>query len=57
MPVLKKLCSTLRIVVTLALARTFGRYEVSVHADGLDYARYHWRGNVWAFPTKPIEYS
>jgi hypothetical protein len=28
---LRKLASTVHIVTTLALARTFGRYEVSVH--------------------------
>jgi hypothetical protein len=52
---MRKLCSTLRIAATLVLARTFGRYEVSVHDYGLSYARYHWRGQVWAFPTGPIE--
>lgn len=52
---LHKLASTLRITGKLALARMFGRYEHSVHAAGLDYAVYHWRGEVWAFPTQPLD--
>ncbi len=53
---LRKLLKTLRIVITLALARTFGRYECSVWSpSGLKYAKYHWRGEVWAFPTEPMD--
>ena len=52
---LKKLRSTICILLTLGMARTFGRYDVSVYADGVSYARYHWRGKLWAFPTKEIE--
>lgn len=52
---IRKLRYTLSILVVLFLARTFGRYEISVYADGLNYAKYHWRGKVYVFPTKPIE--
>jgi hypothetical protein len=51
----RKLAGTLRIATTLILARTFGRYEVSIWDGGVSYARYHWRGKVWAFPTTPID--
>ena len=50
----KKLASTLRIVTRLALARTFGRYEHSVHDGTMSYAVYHWRGYRWAVPTSPL---
>lgn len=52
---MKKLLNTLRIASTLALARTFGIYECSVWDGKMSYARYQWRGKVWAFPTEPIE--
>lgn len=56
MHALRKLRSTLRIAATLVMARTFGRYEVSVgDYDGLTYAIYHWRGRRWAFPTTPLD--
>lgn len=51
---LRKLRSTLRIAATLVLARTFGRYDVTVNDYEVTYARYHWRGQVWAFPTAPL---
>jgi len=51
----RKLRSTLCIATTLVLARTFGKYEVSIGDGGLCYAKYRWRGKVWAFPTEPIE--
>lgn len=53
---MKKLTSTLRIAVTLILARTFGTYCYSVGGAGEpDYAVYHWRGRRWCFPTNPLE--
>ena len=53
-PRLKKFCATLRIAVTLVLARTFGKYEHSV-TEEFTYARYRWCGRVWAFPTTPFD--
>ena len=52
---LKKLFNTLRICGTLFMARTFGEYQHTVWANGLQYARYTWRGRDWPFPTGPIE--
>lgn len=52
---MKKLLNTLRILFTLMLARTFGTYEHTVWDGKMSYARYQWRGKVWAFPTEPIE--
>lgn len=53
---LRKLRGTLRMVFILALARTFGRYEVSYHVDdNLNYAVYRWRGDRWAFPVGPLK--
>jgi hypothetical protein len=52
---MSKLASTARIVVTLFMARTFGRYEHSVWNGEFHYARYHWRGRSWAIPTSHIE--
>lgn len=51
---MRKLLSTLRIAATLVLARTLGRYEVSVSDGRMTYARYRWRGETWGFPTQPI---
>lgn len=55
----KKLLSTVKISVTIAMARTFGHYEVSVSDFSVgntqfNYAVYHWRGRKWAFPVKPL---
>ena len=50
-----KLVNTLELCITMFLARTFGRYEHSVWNGEFEYARYSWRGKVWAFPTCPIE--
>jgi len=53
---IRKLRSTLRIAFTLALARTFGEYQHSVHdSGGLTYAIYRWRDQEWPFPTAPLE--
>jgi hypothetical protein len=49
-----KLVSTMRICATLAMVRTFGRYEHSGWNGEFEYARYSWRGKTWAFPTSPI---
>jgi hypothetical protein len=51
---LRKFMSTIRIAATLVMARTFGRYEHSVCDLDHEYARYHWRGRSWAFPTSHI---
>lgn len=51
-----KLRSTLGIIATLFMARTFGKYQHSAY-DGFGYAIYHWRGRDWAIPTGPIEYD
>ena len=51
----RKLCTTLRTTATLAAARTLGHYENSVWNGEFHYARYRWRGKVWAFPTPPFE--
>ena len=50
-----KLTDTIRICATLFMARMFGRYEHSVWDGQRDYARYIWRGKVWAFPTEPMK--
>ena len=51
---LQKLLSTLRIVSTLVLARTFGEYKTSAWEHDIgSVALYNWRGKVWAFPTEP----
>ena len=52
---LRKFASTFRILATLAMARTFGRYERTVWNGELQYARYRWRGRSWAIPTHPID--
>ena len=54
MHTLRKLRSTLRIVCTLFLARTFGQYRHSVGGGDFDYAIYIWRGEEWAIPTAPV---
>lgn len=51
---LRKLWSTSRILVNLAMARTFGEYVHSVGGGEFEYARYRWRGREWAIPTGPI---
>lgn len=51
----RKLRKTILIASQLILARTFGQYEISIYNNGLSYAKYHWRGKIWAFPTGPIE--
>lgn len=50
----RKLRSTIRILFTLGMARTFGEYVHSVYSDGFDYAVYRWRGRCWAVPTTAI---
>ena len=47
---MSKLFSTLRIVVTLFMARTFGRYEHSGWNGEFEYARYRWAGKSWVIP-------
>lgn len=49
--VLPKLRNTLRIVMTLAMARTFGRYRHSGWNGINSYACYAWRGREWSIPT------
>lgn len=51
----RKSCGTLRILFCLGMARTFGHYEYSAYADGINYARYRWRGKTWIIPTTPVE--
>lgn len=48
---LRKLRSTLRICLTLLLARMFGEYIHSGWNGVYDYARYRWRGQDYAIPT------
>jgi len=50
-----KLLQTLKIALTLVLARTFGRYLYSGWNGDFDYAKYEWRGKVWCFPISPVE--
>jgi len=52
---MSNLVSTTRLCATLFLARTFGCYDGSVWNGEFEYARYMWRGRMWAFPTSPIE--
>lgn len=51
MRTLRKLMSTLSIITTLFLARTFGTYLHSIGGPEGDFAIYGWRGKYWAFPT------
>ena len=51
----RKLLSTLRILFTLGMARTFGHYRHSEWNGELDYAIYEWRGKMWAIPTGPFD--
>jgi len=48
---LKKLCSTVRILACLGLARTFGQYEHSGWDGTISFARYRWHGQSWVIPT------
>ena len=50
-----KLLNTLRIALTLILARTFGKYINSGWNGDFEYARYEWRGQEWCIPLKPCE--
>lgn len=50
-----KLGSTVRILYCLAMARTFGEYHYSSWTDGINYARYSWRGKDWIVPTSAVE--
>lgn len=52
---MSKIISTIKIGITLMMARTFGTYVHTVWNGQFDYARYEWRGKSWAFPTTPIE--
>lgn len=54
---MRKIANTIKICVTLFMARTFGRYVHSVWDGELDYAKYAWRGKTWAFPTAPQPHS
>ncbi len=55
MHALRKLRSTIRIIATLAMARTFGKYVHSTGGHGFpDCAVYQWRGKVWSIPTGPV---
>lgn len=51
---LSKLSGTMRIVATLFMARTFGKYVHSIGGYDFEYAVYRWRGKTWAIPTTPI---
>ena len=51
----KKLWGTLRIVATLALARTFGEYVHSAWDGKIHYTVYKWRGDKWLIPSGHIE--
>lgn len=50
-----KFFSTVKILFTLGMARTFGEYEHSAWNGEFDYARYRWLGKSYAFPTGHIE--
>lgn len=52
---LRKLASTTRIVTTLFMARTFGKYVHTIGGCDFDYAVYRWRGKTWAVPTTTLE--
>ena len=49
-----KLSSTIKIMFSLGMARTFGVYVHTVWNGQFDYAVYLWRGKMWAIPTTPI---
>jgi hypothetical protein len=51
----RKLGRTIRTLSCLFMARTFGEYHHTVWDGGFTYARYQWRGKVWAVPTGPLE--
>ena len=52
---MRKLLSTIRIAGTLAMARTFGRYEHSGWNGEFSYARYRFAGRSWVIPTGPAD--
>jgi hypothetical protein len=52
---MRKFCNTIRIAVTLTMARTFGAYKHTICGEGWpDCAVYEWRGRLWAIPTSPL---
>ena len=50
---MRKFYSTLRIAVTLIMARTFGAYSHSGWNGVHDFAQYRWRGKTYSIPTAP----
>lgn len=50
---MRKALDTIRLTLTLALARTFGQYIHSGWNGEFEYARYRWRGKEWVIPTAP----
>ena len=50
-----KLFNTLKIVIILALARTFGHYHRSGWNGYYHYAVYTWRDKTWVFPTTSMK--
>lgn len=50
---MRKVLSTLKILYTLGMARTFGVYVHSGWNGEHDYVRYLRNGEVWDMPTSP----
>lgn len=51
---MRKLPKTIRILAALFMARTFGEYLHTVNdPSGMKYAKYKWKGKLWAFPSQP----
>lgn len=54
MHALRKFASTVKILTTLGMARTFGEYQITIGGGDITYAVYKWRGKKWGFPTEPL---
>jgi hypothetical protein len=52
---MRKFIKTLRIALTLIMARTFGTYKHSGWTGEFEYASYEWRGQEWCVPMTPCE--
>jgi len=50
-----KLANTIKILFTLGIARTFGKYEIDVWNGSFTYAIYLWKGKKYIFPKTPLD--
>ncbi len=52
---LRKALSTVRLMMSMGLARTFGEYVNSGWNGDFEYHRYRWRGEEWVIPSGPVK--